>query len=99
MIELIKNYTGYISVFTDYTSQSRLKAIHKELNLKVWVIVAVAVLSAATASLYDFMLIERHTFAQITWVIDFAVQAAFAGTVIYALFGIKDEVDSRYMLA
>ena len=98
MVELINNYTGYVSQFTDYTSHSRLKALHRELNMKVIAVISAAALGAITAVVYDFMLIERHTFAQISWLIDFAAQAAFTCTVIYAMFGISDEVDSRYLL-
>jgi hypothetical protein len=73
--------------------------MHKELCVKIWIAVAFAILSAAFAPVYDFMLVERHFFAQISWVLDFALQAAFAGFAVHALLEINDEVNSRYMLA
>lgn len=99
MIELVKKYTGYIPSNPDHTTKGLLDSMHKELCVKIWVAVAFAILSAAFAPVYDFMLVERHFFAQISWVLDFAFQAAFAGFAVHALFEINDEVNSRYMLS
>lgn len=99
MIELIQKYTGYIPSNPDHTTKGLLDSMHKELSVKIWVAVAFAVLSAVFAPVYDFMLVERHFFAQISWVLDFAFQAAFAFFTVHALLEVSDEVNSRYMLS
>ena len=99
MKELIKSYTGYIPSRMDHTTEQLIGSTHKELNTKVWVAVGFAVLSATTASVFDFMLVERHLFAQIFWAIDLVAQIAFACVTLHALFETKDEVESRYMLS
>ena len=99
MIELIQKYTGYIPSNPDHTTKGLLDSMHKELSVKIWVAVAFSVLSAVFAPVYDFMLVERHFFAQISWVLDFAFQAAFAFFTVHALLEVSDEVNSRYMLS
>lgn len=99
MKEFICSYTGYIPSRIDHTTEQLINSTHKELTVKIWIVVAFAVLSAITASVFDFMLIERHLFAQIFWVIDLVAQISFACIVLHALFEIKDEVESRYMLS
>ncbi len=99
MKELIKKYTGYIPAKPDHTTEGLLNSTHKELISKVWVAVGVAVIGAIFASVYDFMLAERHYFSQISWVLDFVIQGAFAVAVMRALFAVSDEVNSRYMLS
>ena len=99
MKELIENYSGYVPTIADHTTESLLKATHKELFNKMWFVITFAVIGAIFASVYDFMLVERHIFAQVSWVIDFAAQALFAIVTVKALFDINDEVNSRYMLS
>ncbi len=101
MKELIKSYTGYIPSIQDHTTAELVNSTHKELIRKIWIVLAFSVISAITASVYDFMLIEIYTmsFARSFWIIDFVAQAAFAGVSIHALFEINDEVESRYMLS
>ena len=101
MKELIKSYTGYIPCVKDHTTEGLINSTHKELSKKVWLVLAFAVISAITASVYDFMLIEAYTmsFARSFWGIDFVAQAAFAGVSLHALFEISEEVESRYMLS
>ena len=99
MKELIFKYTGYIPSRPDHTTQGLIDTMHRELYIKILFAVGCAALSAVFAPIYDFMLVERHVFAQISWVIDFVLQALFAGVTIYALFEINDEINSRYMLS
>ena len=101
MKELIKSYTGYIPSVQDPTTAELINSTHKELTTKVWIVFALSVISAITASVYDFMLIEIYTmpFARSFWIIDFVAQAAFACVSLHALFEINDEVESRYMLS
>ena len=99
MKELIYGYTGYIPSVSDHTTDQLLNSTHKELTNKVLVAVIFAVISAISASIFDFMLVERHAFAQSFWVIDFVVQAAFACVVLKAMFDIREETESRYMLS
>ncbi len=99
MKEFICLYTGYIPSRIDHTTEQLINSTHKELTVKIRVVVAFAALVAITASVFDFMLIERHLFAQIFWVIDLASQIAFACVTLHALFEIKDEIESRYMLS
>jgi hypothetical protein len=99
MRDIIENHTGYVSEKTDRTSKSWLEGIHRELFLKLWVILGIAVLSAISSATYTFMLVERHLFSQVFWVIDFVIQCAFAISVISALFAVNDELDNRYMLS
>ena len=99
MIELVKKYTGYIPSNPDHTTKGLLDSMHKELMTRVWITVGLAVLGAVFSPIYDFMLVERHVFAQISWVIDFVIQAAFAVVSVFTLLEISDEVNSRYMLS
>lgn len=99
MKELIQKYTGYIPERPDHTTKGLLDSMHKELMTRVWVTVGLAVLGAVFSPIYDFMLVERHVFAQISWVIDFVIQAAFAVVSVFTLLEISDEVNSRYMLS
>ena len=99
MKELIQKYTGYIPERPDHTTKELLDSMHRELMTKVWMLVGIAALAAIFSPIYDFMLVERHIFAQISWVIDFVLQAAFAVMAIYTLLDISDEVNSRYMLS
>ena len=98
MKEIINSYTGYIPSIPDHTTKGLIDGMHKELYVKVLIAAGVGVLAALISPIYDFMLIERHFFAQISWVIDFAAQALFAGFALHALFEVNDEVNSRYML-
>ena len=99
MKELIYTYTGYIPSRIDNTTEQLIDSAHKELSNQFFVVIIFAVISAITASIFDFMLIERTLFAQTFWVIDLVSQLAFACIVFRALFGVKDEVESRYMLS
>lgn len=99
MKELIENYSGYVPSVADHTTEGLIKATHQELWRKMWFVIAFAVIGAIFASVYDFMLVERHLFAQVSWVIDFVAQALFAIVTIKSLFDINDEVESRYMLS
>ena len=99
MKDIIKNHTGYVSENIDRTSKSWLEGIHRELFLKLWVAFGIAVLSAISSATYTFMLVERHLFSQVFWVIDFVIQGAFAVSVISALFAVNDELENRYMLS
>ena len=99
MKELIWKYTGYIPERPDHTTQGLLDSMHKELMTRIWILFAVAALGAIFSPVYDFMLVERHMFAQISWVIDFIIQTVFAIVAVYTLLDVGDEVSSRYMLS
>jgi hypothetical protein len=49
--------------------------------------------------MFDFMLVERHLFAQVFWAVDLVAQIAFACSALHALFETNEEVESRYMLS
>jgi hypothetical protein len=99
MKELIWKYTGYIPERPDHATQGLLDSMHKELMTRIWIMVGVAALGAIFSPIYDFMLVERHMFAQISWVVDFIIQTAFAIVAVYTLLDVSDEVSSRYMLS
>ena len=99
MKELIKEYTGYIPSHSDHTTEQLVAGTHKELTSKVWISVIFAAISAISASVFDFMLVERHLFAQVFWAVDLVAQIAFVCAALHALFAISEEVESRYMLS
>lgn len=93
--EMIVSYSGFDPAFS---VSSRLNVMQRELLWKLIPVAVFAVAGAVFAVIYDFMLIERGTFAQITWVIDFVLEGCFALSLLFAAHALRDEIDENHRL-
>ena len=95
--EVIKKYTGY-AAYEGGLNSERITALQKDLTGKLKYMIIFAVIGAATAVAYEFMLPEKHIVAQYMWVFDFILQGIFSVMVRRCLFAISDEVENRFIL-
>ena len=92
--ELVMKHTG---VEIEGVEQKRLPSTARQLFKKLWITGGLSVLAAIWSIIYDFMLIERGYFTDITWAVDFAASVLFAASFIFSVMAIWDEIKIRYM--
>jgi len=95
--EVIKNYTGY-NAYSGHNETEKITSLQKELTGKLIFMIIFAVIGGTTATIYEFLLPEKHTLAQYMWFIDLITQGFFIAFTMRCLFAIKDEIDNRFML-
>ena len=92
--ELVMKHTG---IEISGVDQNKIPYTTRELLKKLWITAGLAVHAAIWSVVYDFMLIERGFFTDITWAVDFAASAVFAGSFIFTVLAIRDEIKTKYM--
>ena len=97
MRELVANHTGVEIENWENKMKKRRSFAEHQFYKRLWVVGALAVLSAICSIAYDFLLIERGRLADIMWAIDFAATGVFAGTFLFTALSILDDIKTRYM--
>ncbi len=91
---VIREYTGFSVEGAETLAKQRVALLHKELSRKLYFLAGGAIISVAADLFYDF---SAHAYG-------FAGLARCAGslvfflTAVYALVGIYEEVEAKYML-
>lgn len=97
---VIRQHCGYVpkTMDDDYT-KNRLEALHKELDLKVWVCLGLAVVSAIASGLYELMItFPNELVGQVWWMVAFLISGVLFAASLAMSKSINEEVESRYML-
>ncbi len=92
--ELVMKHTG---VEIAGVEQKSLPATARQLFKKLWITGVLSIFAAIWSIIYDFMLIERGYFTDVTWAVDFAASALFTASFIFTVLAIWDEIKIRYM--
>ncbi len=92
--DIISKYTGFVMKGVTQNEEAVLGAVHKELNKKLLLIVAAALLSAASDLFYDFFARKLG----FVGVINVACVFIFFIAAFSTLSSIYEEVESKYLL-
>ena len=95
--DAVDKYTGAEIINEANKESGRISSAQRTLYVKLWVTAGLAVIAAVCSVLYDFLLIERGFFTDIMWAVDFTATAVFAGSFIFTVLAINDDIKAKYM--
>ncbi len=97
---VIRAHCGYVpKTMDEQYIKTRLHALHRELDIKVWICLSLSVLSAIGSGLYELMItFPNEMIGQVWWMVAFALSLVAFASAVGMSGAINTEVESRYML-
>ncbi len=97
--ETVKEHTGYFPKHATIDPTARAEELHRRLGLMLRVTTVLAAVAGASGVLRVWMYCSESFFADISWIIEVALTAAFAIMFSYSMSRIKESVEEKYMLS
>ena len=91
---IIKEHTGFCAPYASVNLDSKAAIVHKELDVKVYLLFGAAVIAAATDVFYDF---NAHS-VRFAGLVNTVGTLVFICAVFNVCFAVIDEVEAKYML-
>ncbi len=97
--ETVKEHTGYFPKHATIDPTARAEELHRRLGLMLRVTTVLAAIAGLGGVLRVWMYCSESFAADISWIIEMALTAAFAIAFSYSMSRIKESVEEKYMLS
>ena len=94
--KIINDHTGHYFEHSTIDPQIKLREIHREIMVKVYVCAGLSVLSAMACFFRVYMFRLATELADVSWIIESAISAVFAVMLIVTLADINEKVKEKY---
>ena len=101
LMQAVKRYTGFsITQHDSATPNLRVREVHRNLNMRLWVALGMAVLAAAASFVYLLTLpLAQETLWEAWLFADLLVSGIFVAFFIHTVSVIFEQIDYKYMLS